>query len=668
MSAPSALISNEPHAHPPEDEHRHADSVHGHAPFERMALARIIVAVLAAAAVWFRVYEPIPSVSVIGLAALAFVGWPIFREAGENLIARRMTMELSMTIAILAAAAIAEIFTALVVSLFVLVAEELEHLTVARGRLAIRGLVDFIPKEARVRRNGAIVDAPLTDISPGEFVLVSPGEKVPVDGAVIDGHSYVDQSRITGESMPAEKHTGSPVFAGSINQFGALEIRVERVGRDTSYGRIIEAVEAAEQTRAPVQKLADRLAGYLVYVAFAAALLTYLITRDIRDTISVIIVAGACGIAAGTPLAILGGIGRAAQLGSIIKGGIHLETLGRVDTVVLDKTGTLTQGQPTVTAVHPAPGVSDDDVLRRAADAELHSEHPLARAIIEEAARRGLAMTEPETFGYTIARGITALIDGETVLVGNRKLLAEAGIEAPPRKTETVGSEIVVAAGGRYLGEIIVADALRPEAGKAMAALRALGTRTILLTGDTRVVAEAVAWELGVSEVIADMLPEDKLARIKALVAQGHVVAMVGDGVNDAPALSAASLGIAMGSGTDIAKESANIVLIGNDLFKLVETLRIARKTRAIIWQNFAGTIVVDAMGMVLAAFGYLNPLLAAFIHVGSELAFLLNSARLLTLEGLAHTQAGVDVGAVQPGASHLEPAQPERGRPASGP
>lgn len=607
-------------------------TVHDHAPFETMAIARILVAVLGAAVVWFRLWEPLPQVSVIGLAALLFAGWPMFSEAVENLLARRMTMELSMTIAILAAAGIAEWFTALVVALFVLVAEELEHLTLAQGRVAIRDLVDFIPPEARVRRNGGVSTLTLDQVRVGDHVLVSPGEKVPVDGVVVEGHSYVDQSRITGESMPAEKHVGGQVYAGSINQMGALEIAVERVGRDTSYGRIIQAVEAAEQTRAPVQRLADRMAGYLVYVALAAAVLTYLITRNIRDTISVVIVAGACGIAAGTPLAILGGIGRAARLGSIIKGGVHLETLGRVRTVVLDKTGTLTLGEPAVQGITLGEGFSEDELLRLSAAAEFHSEHPLARAVVAEATRRGLDVPEPETFSYTMGRGIAAQVEGRTVLVGNRKLLVAHGVASPEREPTPVGSDIVIAIDGRYAGDILVADQIRPEAKGALASLHDLGIRSVLLTGDTRLVAQAVGRELSIDEVISDMLPEDKLARIKALVEQGECVAMVGDGVNDAPALSAASLGIAMGSGTDIAKESADVVLIGNDLGKLVETLKIARKTRRIIWQNFYGTLGIDALGMALAAAGYLNPLIAAFIHVGSELAFILNSARLLAL------------------------------------
>lgn len=609
------------------------DSIHQHSAFERRAVLRIGIAVLAAAAVWFRLWEPFPAVSVIGALALAFAGWPIFREAFANLLARRMTMELSMTIAIVAAAAISEWFTALVVTLFVLLAEELEHMTIARGRMAILDLVNFVPREARVRRDGEVVTLPLAEVVPGDIVVVSPGEKVPVDGEVVSGHSYVDQSRLTGESMPAAKDVGAAVFAGSINQLGLLEIATRQVGPDTSYGRIIQAVEAAEHTRAPVQKLADQLAGYLVYVALVCAALTFLITRDIRDTISVIIVAGACGIAAGTPLAILGGIGRAARLGSIIKGGIHLETLGKVDTIVFDKTGTLTIGEPVVTRLDAAAGIDETELLRLAAIAEFHSEHPLARAVIREAEARGIAATEPDDFRYTVARGINATHAGRMILVGNRKLLAEAGVAVPEDGGSQEGSEILVAADGRYMGAVTVADPLRPEATHAVARLNDLGLRTVLLTGHVARVGQKVGARLGIAEVKSDLMPEDKHRLVRAMTARKRIVAMIGDGVNDAPALTAASVGVAMGSGTDIAQESADIVLIGNDLNKLVETVLIARQTRRIIWQNFTGTLVIDAVGIGLAAFGLLNPLVAAAIHVGSELAFILNSARLLALK-----------------------------------
>ena len=581
---------------------------------------------------WFRVWEPIPGVSLIGIIGLLVGGWPIFKEALENLIARRMTMDLSMTIAIVAAAAIGEFFTALVIALFVLVAEVLEGMTVSRGRHAIRDLLDFLPRSVSVRRSGGVRDVDSAELRVGDAVLVNPGARVPVDGTVLNGHSFLDQSRITGESMPVEKTAGSAVYAGSINQSGAIEIRAERLGRDTSFGKIIEAVERAEKSRAPVQRLADRMAGYLVYFALGAAALTYLLTRDMRSTISVVIVAGACGIAAGTPLAILGAIGRAARLGAIIKGGLYLEILGRVDTIVLDKTGTLTYGRPEVQQVVAAETATAEAVLDAAASAELRSEHPLGRAIVAYARAQGRKIREPERFDYTPGRGISALVDGTTILVGNRALLIERGVAVPRSfaSQEEAASEILVARNGRLLGAIVVADSVRPEAKPAVEALARMRMRTILLTGDTKSVADSVGSRLGIAEVHADLLPEDKLVRIKQLVGQGCVVAMLGDGINDAPALTEADVGVAMGSGTDVARESADIVLLGNDLARFVDTVAIARRTRRIIWQNFTGTIAVDTVGMVLAGLGFLNPLLAAFIHVASEMAFILNSARLL--------------------------------------
>jgi heavy metal translocating P-type ATPase len=611
------------HAQDHEDDHEHA--------FEWFEAVRIGIVALASAAVWFR-WEPHSGVSVIGILSLAIGGWPIFKEAFENVIERRMTMELSMTIAIVAAAAIGEFFTALVITLFVLVAEVLEGMTVGRGRKAIRDLLEFLPREVSVRRAGSIRSVAAETLKAGDAILVAPGGRIPVDGIVLDGHSFVDESRITGESMPAEKTSGARVFAGSINQSGALEIGAERIGRDTSYGKIIEAVECAEKSRAPVQRLADSMAGYLVYFALGAAALTFLITRDMRSTISVIIVAGACGIAAGTPLAILGAIGRAARLGAIVKGGVHLETLGRVDTVVLDKTGTLTVGKPDVQQIMPADGISANALLAAAAVAELRSEHPLGKAVVAYARGQRCDIAEPSSFAYTPGRGILARVDDHVILVGSRLWLADNGIDVQGStgSEAEAGAEIFIAQDRRLLGSIVVADTIRPEAQRAIAALHGMNIKTILLSGDTRRVASSVAVKLGIEEIEAELLPDQKLLRVRKLVAQNRVVAMVGDGINDAPALAEANVGIAMGSGTDVAQESADVVLLGNDLARLAETLAVARRTRGIIWQNFAGTLIVDTLGMGLAATGILGPLLAAFIHVSSELVFILNSARLL--------------------------------------
>jgi heavy metal translocating P-type ATPase len=616
---------------PPASESAGAAPAHEH-PFEWAQIARIAAVAIAAALVWFRLWEPLRGASLIGMAGLLVGGWPIFREAFENLIARRMTMELSMSIAIVAAAAISEFFTALVITLFVLVAEVLEDMTVSRGRRAIRDLLELLPTAVSVRREGGVVLVDAASLKPGDRVLVNPGGRIPVDGAVVAGLSFVDESCITGESMPLEKSAGSMVFAGSINQSGALEVRAERIGRNTSYGKIIEAVEQAERSRAPVQRLADRMAGYLVYFALAAALLTYLMTRDIRSTISVVIVAGACGIAAGTPLAILGAIGRAARGGAIVKGGLYLEQLGRVDTVVLDKTGTLTYGLPQVRALVAAAGADAAQMLQTAASAELRSEHPLGRTIVAYARSQGCRSEEPERFGYTPGRGIVATVAGQTVLVGNEALLRDNGIAVPVPLLDAHpdAAGVYVARAGVLLGAIVIADSVRPQSRRAVAAIHALGIGTVLLTGDRRVVAEATARQLGITDVMAELMPQDKRQHVRRLLAQGHTVAMVGDGVNDAPALVEADVGVAMGSGTDVARESADVVLLGNDLMKFAETLALARRTRRIIWFNFAGTIGVDALGIGLAAFGFLNPLLAAFIHVTSELTFILNSARLL--------------------------------------
>jgi P-type Cu+ transporter len=607
------------------------DQGHTHA-FEREEGARIAVVVLAAAAVWCRLWEPVASLSLLGVLGVVVGGWPIVKEAVVNIAARRMTMELSMTIAIVAAAAIGEFFTALVITLFVLVAEVLEGLTVSRGRRAIRDLLDVLPRSVSVRRAGAVQDIDAEALTVGEAVLVNPGGRIPVDGTVIGGHSFVDQARITGESMPVETMVGAAVYAGSINQSGALEIRAERLGRDTSYGKIIEAVEQAERSRAPVQCLADQLAGYLVSLALGAAILTFLMTRNMYASISVVIVAGACGIAAGTPLAILGGIGRAARLGAIIKGGLFLERLGQVDTVVLDKTGTLTCGHLAVQAIIPCPGVMPATVIAAAASAELRSEHPLGKTLVAHAQALGHALIEPEHFGYTPGRGIKATIAGHVVLVGNHALMNDHGVAI--HHDLLAGhkgvSEVFVARDQHLLGAVAVADTVRPEARQAIYAVHRMGIRTILLTGDAQGVAEAVGRHLGIGEVAADLLPEGKRTRVRNLVASGRTVAMVGDGINDAPALAEADVGIAMGSGTDVTRESADVVLLGNDLMKFAETLALARHTRGIIWQNFTGTIAVDALGVGLAACGLLNPLFAAFIHVASELAFILNAARLL--------------------------------------
>jgi heavy metal translocating P-type ATPase len=619
----SSHVHNSPHTdHDDDHEHDH--------PLNWREVNRIIFVAAAAGAIWFLGGTTNPYITTLGVVCTLVGGFPIFDEAYENVVQRRMTMELSMAIAIVAALAIREIFTALVITLFVLVAEILEGLTVGRGRKAIQRLVDLLPNTATVRRNGAWTDVDIAEVSTKDVVLVKPGGRIPVDGQVVGGHSFVDQAPITGEPMPVEKQAGASVYAGTINQSGALEVRVDRVGRDTAFGKIIDAVERAEKSRAPIQGIADRLAGYLVYFALGAAALTFLITHNIRSTISVVIVAGACGIAAGTPLAILGAIGRSAQLGSIIKGGLYLESLAEIDTILLDKTGTLTYGSPEVLEILPADGDSVESLIGAAAIAESRSEHPVAKAILRKAGSMGISSEEPERFEYTPGKGVIALRDGVEIIVGNRLFLANLGIAVTLTATSATDSEVLVARGGKFLGTLKIADMLRPEARKAIQSLRSMGLRTVLLTGDAKTVADEVGKQLGVDEIASELLPEEKLQFVNRLTGAQHKVAMVGDGINDAPALMKATVGVAMGTGTDVARESANVVLIGSDLSKLVETFSIARRCRRTIMQNFIGTLTVDSIGVGLAAFGFLNPLLAAFIHVSSEMAFILNSARLL--------------------------------------
>jgi heavy metal translocating P-type ATPase len=624
MSAPLHDHEHETHAiHQDADEHEH-----GHLePFE---LFRIAVTAIIAALVWFRVWEPFPQVSLIGIAGVLFGGWPIFREAFENLRGRRMTMELSMTIALLAALGIGEFFTALVITAFVLAAEVLEGLTVGRGRRAIGDLLDLLPHSAWIVKDGGTpVEVPVTEIRPGDRVLIRPGTRIPVDGRVLSGNSSVEEAAITGESLPQDKLSGSRVYAGTLNQTGALEVAVENLGRDTTFGRIVEAVEKAEQTRAPIQRLADRLAGYLVYFALGSAVLTLLITHNLRSTISVIIVAGACGIAAGTPLAILGAIGRAARQGAIIKGGVYLEQLAKIDTVLLDKTGTLTYGKPRVASIEPAAGYEADEVLRIAAAAERNSEHPLAQAVVTAAQAKSLAVAEPSSFSYTPGKGVHATVDGHMFVVGNTALLEESDVSLPPMIIRA-GARVLVARDGQFIGSIHISDQVRDGAAEAISELQKMGLQIELLTGDTEVSAKAVAESLGIRQVSSGLLPEQKSARVDELIQLGRTVAMIGDGINDAPALARAHVGVAMGSGTEIAHASANVLLIGNDLRKFAATIRTARWCRTVILQNFYGTLVVDALGIALAAVGMINPLLAAFIHVSSELTFILNSTRLL--------------------------------------
>ncbi|HEY2423530.1 MAG TPA: cation-translocating P-type ATPase [Chthoniobacterales bacterium] len=617
------------------DEHEHHEDGHDHnhasGPAEYVRLGVMALIVIASLTGWWRA---LMDRDWLAFAGTIIGGFPIYREAWENLLKRRMTMELSMTIALLAALAIGQFFTAIVIAFFVLFAELLEGYTVGGGRKAIEKLIDALPRQVTVRRDGREQQVAVDTISAGETIVIRPGERIPVDGMVTKGSSFVDQSSITGESLPVEKVEHADVFAGTINKNGVLEVSVQRVGRDTTFGKIVQVVEEAEKSKAPVQRVADRLAAGLVYFAFGAAVLTFIVTRNLTSTIAVIIVAGACGVAAGTPLAILAGIGSAARRGIIVKGGLYLEKLAEIDTIVLDKTGTLTLGVPEVTGVRSAAGTSEETVLQNAAIAEQHSEHPLGEAIVREAKNRKLSLRQYSDLRYVPGKGLSCSDGASTITVGAAAFLQESGIQivsAGDRLQELKPGESLVYVGRdkTLLGTISLADRLRDEAVEAVTKLKAQGYRTLLLTGDSADIASTIGQQLGVDEAQGGLLPEQKLAKIRDLLGQGRKVAMVGDGINDAPALSEATVGIAMGGGTDVALETADITLMTADLSRLGDVFQIARRCYRVIMFNFWGTIAVDTLGIVLAFLGLLAPIVAALIHVGSELAFILNSARL---------------------------------------
>ena len=620
---------------------------------ERADIMRIAVVGLATLGTWAAGAAGTPSwvVGAVGVPALVVGCWPLVVEAAGDLRERRMSMELSMLLAIVAAAVIGEWVTALAVTVFALCAEVLEDLSMDRGRDALTNLMSFLPQTAQVVSGvetaapAETTEVPLDEVRPGQVIALSPGGRVPVDGIVRTGRADVDQSRITGEALPVQVGPGDRVPAGSITR-GALELEVERVGEDSSYGRIVAAVRHAQSSRAPVQRLADRLAARIVYFALAAALVTFLATRDARATISVIIVAGACGVAAGTPLAVLAAIARAAHCGAFVKDGTHLEQLSAVDTVVMDKTGTLTVGEPRVVSVRPTEAVAgEDEVLALAAAAEWNSEHPIGRAIYNEAAVRDLTVPVPGDVAYSPGAGVSAHVEGRRITVGRCRgqesraerdtpgcedeaaLSAESDPEAP-----SATSVVEVRADEQLLGTIALADRLRQGAATAVRDLGDMGLEVLMLTGDSAASARHVAGLLGLTEeqVRADLLPTDKEEVIDSLRRAGKRVAMVGDGVNDAPALGAADVGIAMGTGTDVAREAGDVVLVGSAPADLVETVRVARRARGIIMVNFVGTVVVDAAGMIAAGLGLLGPVAAALVHVVSESAFILNSARLV--------------------------------------
>jgi Cd2+/Zn2+-exporting ATPase/Cu+-exporting ATPase len=566
-------------------------------------------------------------------------GYPIFRNVVRALRNRSVTSHALMTLGIVGAIAISQYAAAAVIVFFMRLADFIEGYTTERSRQAIKELLKLAPETARIERDGREVEVPAGQVTRGEIVVVKPGERIPVDGTVLEGRASVDQAPITGESVPVEKQPGDPVFAATICERGALRVRTERVGRDTTFSQIVRLVEEAEASKAPVQRFADRFTAYYIPVVVVAAVLTYLVGGSATAAVATVLVACSCAIAMATPITVLAAVGRAARRGIIVKGGRYLEALARVDTLVMDKTGTLTIGRPEVTDVVRFDGGGEGELLALAASVERRSEHPLAAGTLRAAERRGLVLNEPKDFEVYPGEGVLASVHGDRVLCGTEKLMSRGQVEIPEAVLARVqalaaeGKSVVLVAmsGHHLLGLIALAGTLRPEVPGALDALRALGVRRmLLLTGDRRQVAAAVAHRLGLA-FEAEVLPEEKIRVVERLQRAGHVVAMVGDGINDAPALAQADVGIAMGAvGTDAAIEAAHVALMQDDWRAVAEAVRIGRRAFRTIKQNLWFTAAYNLVGMLLAATGWLPPIAAAAAQSLPDVVVMLNASRLL--------------------------------------
>jgi heavy metal translocating P-type ATPase len=561
------------------------------------------------------------------------IGYPTFVTMIER---RRVTAGTLVVIAIAGSAYLGEYLAAAVVAFMMLAGEFLEEMTLQRTRNAVRELVRLTPDVATVERGGAWVEVPLREVGPGDRVLVRAGERVPADGDVVSGEASLHEASITGESMPVDKTVGARVFAGTTSHAGALVVRVDRVGRETMLGRIIQIVRAAQEQKGATQKIADRFATFFTPVILSVGALVWLLTHDLLRVMAVFVIACPCALVLATPTAVVASVGNAARRGGLIKGGAALEAAGRVTAVAFDKTGTLTRGHPAVVAVEALGARSSRDVLRMAAVAEVRSEHPLGRAIVEHARAEGLEPGDPEAFVMAFGRGVDATWGGRRIEVGNARILPDADpaaavLAAQERQGRTA---LAVRVDGESWGVIALADAIRPAAREVVERLRAVGIRrVVMLTGDHEVTSQAIAREVGIADVRAGLLPEQKLDVIRALQAGGEVVAMVGDGVNDAPALVLADVGVAMGAaGADVALESADVALMGDDLTLLPEVFSLARRALGIIRQNIWGfAVAVNIAGIALAGTGLLSPIGAAVAHNVASLFVVINSGRLLT-------------------------------------
>jgi P-type Cu+ transporter len=605
---------------------------------------------------WFglidAVTEKIPF--PVGLAIVAVAGYPVFKNVARAALNKQIIAHTLMTVGVLAALAIGQWATAAVVVFFMRAGDYAEHFTVGSARRAVKDLTAMAPQKARLERDGQEVEVPISYVTPGETVVVRPGEKVPVDGEVVSGQVTLDQAAITGESMPVEAGPGARVFAATIIRMGSLRVRTTAVGSDTTFGKVIKLVEEAEAHRADVQRIADRFSSYYLPFVAGIAALTFLIRRDPLSTAAVLVVACSCSFALATPIAMLASIGAGARRGVIIKGGKYIETLARADILLIDKTGTLTLGQPQITDVIPLqPRVhSRTDLLSMAASVERYSEHPLAEAVRLEAQASELFLEDPLDFEAVPGMGVRARLNGSHVAIGNRRLVGlasnadtEEALNEPTAQAailEAQGKTVLfVSQDDRVIGLLAAADTLRPETPFALAEVLKSGIKKLeLLTGDNEPAAAAIVESLKRTKsgqalagihYRANLLPEDKIAIVKDYQSRGHIVVMVGDGVNDAPALAQADVGIAMGAaGSDIAIEAAHVALMREDWLLIPDLFKIARRTMRVVKLNIGFTAIYNVVGLSLAALGYLPPIFAAAAQSLPDLGILANSSRLL--------------------------------------
>jgi Cu+-exporting ATPase len=603
-------------------------------------------------------------------------GWPFFERGWQSLKTRNLNMftliamgtGVAWTYSVIAtlipgafpaafrtsAGAVPVYFeAAAVITVLVLLGQVLELRARAQTSGAIRALLNLAPKQARrIEAGGAEQDIPLDMVTAGDRLRVRPGESVPVDGEVLEGRSTVDESMVTGESMPVSKATGAKVIGGTMNESGSFVMRAEKVGREMMLAKIVQMVAEAQRSRAPVQRLADRVAGWFVPLVLAVAITAFAawsiwgpeprFTFGLVAAVSVLIIACPCALGLATPMAIMVGVGRGARAGVLIKNAEALERLERVDTVVVDKTGTLTEGKPKMVALHIAPGFAEADVLRLAASVERGSQHPLGAAIVKAAEEKSLALLDTQDFEAPVGKGVSGLVDARRVVIGNLRMMQEAGIDTGPLAAEADqlreegATAIFIAFDGGIAGVAGIADPIKPTTPEALAALKADGIRVVMLTGDNAATAKAVARKLGITEVEAEVLPEDKSKVVERLRREGRVVAMAGDGVNDAPALAAADVGIAMGTGTDVAMESAGVTLLKGDLMGIVRARRLSKATIRNIRQNLLFAFIYNAAGVPVAAgvlypfFGILlSPIIAAAAMSLSSVSVIANALRL---------------------------------------